>query len=308
MHFTIDFKNILQYTLIIMKLEYIVNKLNEYETVKQVLKEEFLLSDRLIIKLKQAKQIYLNNNSVFINQKLQIGDKLIIDLDFEESCDNIVPIKMDLDILYEDDGLLIINKPPFLPVHPSMDHYNDSLSNGVKYYFDSIGLHRKIRPVNRLDKNTSGVVIFAKNEYIQECLVRQMKSNIFEKEYIAIVEGILDKKEQIINAPIARKKNSIIERCINSNGDNAITDMNLIKTYTDYSLVKCILKTGRTHQIRVHTSYIGHPIIGDDLYGTKSRKIDRHALHAYRIKFIHPILKKEIEIETNIPKDIENLL
>ena len=163
-----------------MKLKYIVNKLTEYETVKQVLKEEFLLSDRLIIKLKQSKQIYLNGNSTFINQKLKIGDAVLVDLDFEEICDNIVPIKMDLDILYEDDGLLIINKSPFLPVHPSMYHYDDSLSNGVKYYFDSIGLKRKIRPVNRLDKNTSGIVIFAKNEYIQECLVKQMKANILE--------------------------------------------------------------------------------------------------------------------------------
>ena len=303
-----DFFKLSIYTLIVMKLEYVVNKLTEYETIKQVLKEEFLLSDRLIIKLKQAKQIYLNHKPTFINQKLEIGNKIIVDLDFEETCDNIVPRKMDLDILYEDDGLLIINKPPFIPVHPSMDHYEDSLSNGVKYYFDFIGLKRKIRPVNRLDKNTSGIVIFAKNEYIQECLVKQMKSNTFEKEYIAIVEGIIDKNEQVIDAPIARKENSIIERCVNPNGNNAITIIKLIKNYSDYSLIKCILKTGRTHQIRLHTSYIGHPIIGDDLYGNKSRKIDRQVLHAYRIKFIHPILKKEIEIETNIPKDIENLL
>ena len=308
MYFTIDFKNILQYTLSVMRLEYIVNKLTEYQTVKQVLKEEFLLSDRIIIKLKQAKQIYLNDNSTFINQKVEINDKIIVDLDFEETCDNIVPTEMDLDILYEDDGLLIINKPPFLPVHPSMDHFNDSLSNGIKYYFDSIGLKRKIRPVNRLDKNTSGIVIFAKNEYVQECLVKQMKSNAFEKEYIAIVEGIINKKEEIIDVPIARKENSIIERCVSSNGDNAITIIELIKAYNNYSLVKCILKTGRTHQIRVHTSYIGHSIVGDDLYGNKSDKINRQALHASKIKFIHPITKKEIVIEVKIPKDIENLL
>lgn len=308
MHFTIDFKNILQYTLFVMKLEYIVNELTEYETVKQVLKEEFLLSDRLIIKLKQAKQIYLNNNYAFVNQKLKAGNNILVNLDFEETCDNIVPTKINLDILYEDDGLLIINKPPFLPVHPSMDHYEDSLSNGVKYYFDSIGLKRKIRPVNRLDKDTSGIVLFAKNEYIQECLVKQMKSNMFEKEYIAIVEGIIDKKEQIIDAPISRKENSIIERCVAPNGDNAITVIHLLKTYKDYSLVKCILKTGRTHQIRVHTSYIGYPILGDDLYGSKSDKINRQALHAQKISFIHPITKNKIEIEAKIPKDIENLI
>lgn len=229
-------------------------------------------------------------------------------MDFEETSDNIIPIKMDLDILYEDDGMLIVNKLPFIPVHPSMDHYKDSLSNGVKYYFNSIGLKRKIRPVNRLDKNTSGIVIFAKNEYFQECLVKQMKLNSFEKEYIAILEGIIDKKRQFINAPIGRKEDSIIERCIMPDGDNAITIIELLKTYDNYSLVKCILKTGRTHQIRVHTSYIGNPILGDDLYGQKSFLINRQALHAKKITFTHPISKVKIEIEAKIPKDIKNLI
>jgi len=177
---------------------------------------------------------------------------------------------MDLDILYEDDGMLIVNKPPFIPVHPSMEHYEDSLSNGVKYYFNSINLKRKIRPVNRLDKNTSGIVIFAKNEYIQECLVKQMKSGTYEKIYLALVDGIIDKEKQIIDAPIARKEDSIIERCVSSTGYTAITIIELLKSFYDYSLIRCTLKTGRTHQIRVHTSYIGHPILGDDLYGKKS--------------------------------------
>ena len=291
-----------------MKLEYIVNKLTKYANVKQVLKEEFEISDRLIIKLKKTKQIYLNNKPTFINQKLEIGNIISVDLNFEESSDNIVATKMSLNILYEDNALLIINKPPFVPVHPSMDHYEDSLSNGIKYYFNSIGLKRKIRPVNRLDKNTSGIVIFAKNEYVQECLVKQMKSNTFEKEYIALVDGIIDKTKQIVDAPIARKDSSIIERCIAPNGDTAITEIELIKTYDEYSLIKCKLKTGRTHQIRVHTNYISHPILGDDLYGNKSLKINRQALHAYKISFIHPINKKNIKIEAKIPKDIESLI
>lgn len=291
-----------------MKLEYIVNNLTEYSTVKEVLKQEFLLSDRLIIKLKKNNQIYLNNKTTFVNQKLEIGNKVLVILDFEETCNNIVPIKMELDILYEDDGLLIINKPPFMPVHPSMDHYEDSLSNGVKYYFNSIGLKRKVRPVNRLDKNTSGIVIFAKNEYVQECLIKQMKDNAFKKEYIAIVDGILTKQEQIVEAPIARKENSIIERCVKPNGDNAVTIIKLLKTYDNYSLINCVLKTGRTHQIRVHTSHIGHPILGDDLYGNKSDKINRQALHALKISFIHPITNKKLEITAKIPKDIGSLI
>lgn len=291
-----------------MKLEYIVNNLNKYETLKQVLKEEFSLSERLIIKLKNAKKIYINDIFSNINQKLKISDFICVDLEFEETCDNIIPIKMDLDILYEDDSMLVLNKSPFFPIHPSMGHYEDSLSNGVKYYFNSIGLKRKIRPVNRLDKNTSGIVIFAKNEYIQECLVKQMKSNIFKKEYIAIVDGIIAKHKQIINVPIARKTDSIIERCVSSNGDSASTIIELLETFDNYSLIKCELLTGRTHQIRVHTSYMGHPILGDDLYGKKSDKINRQALHAYKICFIHPITKKFLKIEAPIPKDIEELI
>ena len=291
-----------------MKLEYIVNNLTKYENVKQVLKEEFEISDRLIIKLKKSQQIYLNDKPVFINKNIIIGDKILIDLDFEEASDNIVPIKMYLDILYEDDGLLILNKPPFIPVHPSMDHFEDSLSNGVKYYFNSISLNRKIRPVNRLDKNTSGIVIFAKNEYIQECLIKQMKSGSFKKEYLAVVDGIIDKEFQVVDAPIARKENSIIERCVSKNGDNAITEVQLLNTFDNYSLIKCNLKTGRTHQIRVHLSYIGHPILGDDLYGIKTNLINRQALHAYKVSFIHPIIKKEFKIDTEIPDDISNLI
>jgi len=291
-----------------MKLEYIINNLTKYETIKQVLKEEFHLSDRLITKLKLSNKIFLNNQSTHINKKIEIGNLVKIDLDFVETCDNIVATQMELDILYEDDGILIINKPPFVPIHPSINHYEDSLSNGVKYYFNSIGLKRKIRPVNRLDKNTSGIVIFAKNEYIQELLIQQMKLGDFKKEYFALANGIIDKDFQIINAPIARKADSIIERCISEKGDKAITEVQLIKKYDNYSLIKCNLKTGRTHQIRVHLKYIGHPIFGDDLYGKKTELIGRQALHAYKVSFIHPINKQKIEIEAPIPNDLTKII
>ena len=291
-----------------MKLEYVVTNLSKYETIKEILKEEFDISNRLLVKLKNSKQIYLNNLPVSVNHKVEIGDKILVDLDFNEECENIIPTKIDLDILYEDDSLLIVNKPPYMPIHPSMDHYGDSLSNGIKYYFNSINLKRKIRPVNRLDKNTSGIVIFAKNEYVQECLIKQMKNNEFCKKYLAVIDGILDDEYLVIDAPITRKENSIIERCVSEYGDNAITELKPLKAFTNYSLVECVLKTGRTHQIRVHMNHIGHSIIGDDLYGKKSNLINRQALHAYYIRFIHPVNKKIIEIEAKIPKDIESLI
>ena len=191
-----------------------------------------------------------------------------------------------------------------------MLHYENSLSNGIKYYFDKIGLKKKIRPVNRLDKDTSGIVIFAKNEYIQECLVKQMKKNVFSKEYLAICEGIFEKRSGTITAPIARKENSIIERCVKEDGDISITHYNVLKINSsyNYSIVKLLLETGRTHQIRVHLSHIGHPILGDTLYGNGSTKINRQALHALKVSFVHPISKKEVCYIAPIPNDMKNLL
>lgn len=290
-----------------MELKYINNNDN-YKKILDVLKLEFNMSDRLILKLKRNKKIYLNENLAFTWAPIAIGDKIRVFIDFEEESSNIVSKPISLNILYEDDALLIVNKPPFMPVHPSALHYTDSLSNGVKYYFSSMGISKKIRPINRLDKDTSGIVLFAKNEYIQECLVQQMKSKSFVKEYIAILDGILSENKGNICAPIARKENSIIEREVNKNGDTAITHFEVIKTFNNMSLVKFILETGRTHQIRVHSKYIGHPIIGDTLYGKSSTLINRQALHAYKVSFIHPITKKQISIATDLPQDILDVL
>lgn len=290
-----------------MKLEYINNNDN-YKKILDVLKLEFSMSDRLILKLKRNNKIYLNENLAFVWSPISVGDKICVLIDFEEDSSNIVPAPIILDILYEDDSLLIVNKPPFMPVHPSALHYTDSLSNGVKYYFNSIDINKKIRPINRLDKDTSGIVLFAKNEYIQECLVKQMKSKNFVKEYIAVLDGILYENKGTICAPIARKENSIIEREISENGDNAITHFEVLRTYNNMSLVKFTLETGRTHQIRVHSKHIEHPIIGDTLYGTASSKINRQALHAYKVSFIHPLTKKQISITTDLPQDILNIL
>ena len=202
-------------------------------------------------------------------------------------------------------GILVVNKPAGIAVHPSILHYEDSISSGVRFYFDSIGLKKKIRPVNRLDLNTSGLVIFAKCEYIQDCLNKQMQNKSFIKEYLALANGIFENKTETISLPIARKEGSIIERCISSNGQISITHYEVLKEYPSYSLVKCTLETGRTHQIRVHMSAIGHPLLGDTLYGKYSNLISRQALHCYKLKFIHPINKTLIELESELPEDMK---
>ena len=211
-------------------------------------------------------------------------------------------------LIYEDEYYIVINKPSGIAIHPSILHYTDSLANGVKFYFEQKNIKKKIRPINRLDKDTSGIVIFAKNEYIQEFLVKEMKKNTFFKEYIAVCEGMFESKIGTINLPIGRKENSIIERCVCSDGDIAITHYNVLKSLKNTSVVHVTLETGRTHQIRVHLSNIGHPILGDTLYGNPSSVINRQALHAYKVKFIHPITGLNVEYIATIPSDIKSII
>ncbi len=289
-----------------MRLAYVNS--SKYSNVKEVLKAEFSMSDRLLLKLKKLDKIYLNGNVTSVNHPVLENDLIECYLDYEEDNSNIVPTEMPLNIIYEDEAYIVVNKPAGIPVHPSMDHYTDSLSNGIAFYFNQIGLKKKIRPVNRLDKDTSGIVIFAKNEYIQECLVRQMKSKEFIKRYIAVVNGNLDNLEGTINAPIARKEGSIIERCVSETGDIAITHYKVLKRKTDFDIVECILETGRTHQIRVHFAYLGHSLLSDTLYGTSSSLINRQALHAYEVEFTHPLSKKKVKYIATVPEDLNKLM
>ena len=289
-----------------MRLAYVNS--SKYSNVKGVLKAEFSMSDRLLLKLKKLDKIYLNGNVTSVNHPVLENDLIECYLDYEEDNSNIVPTEMPLNIIYEDEAYIVVNKPAGIPVHPSMDHYTDSLSNEIAFYFNQIGLKKKIRPVNRLDKDTSGIVIFAKNEYIQECLVRQMKSKEFIKKYIAVVNGNLDNLEGTINAPIARKEGSIIERCVSETGDIAITHYKVLKRKTDFDIVECILETGRTHQIRVHFAYLGHSLLSDTLYGTSSSLINRQALHAYKVEFTHPLSKKKVKYIATVPEDLNKLM
>lgn len=296
-----------------MNLEYkVIN--NKYQNINQILKQEFHISARLQHKLIANKHIQLNGIITDTRSCVSVNDIITINLDFEEESENIVSTKMELNIIYEDDAFLVLNKSAGIAIHPSILHYQDSLSNGVKFYFESIGLKRKIRPINRLDLNTSGLVIFAKNEYVQECLIQQMATHIFQKEYIAIVHGILENKTGIINLPIARKENSIIERCISDDGQEAITDYKVLQEFGNFSVVKCLLKTGRTHQIRVHMSAIGHPLLGDTLYSSSlsqnctTRLINRQALHSYKICFKHPISNNFLELNCDLPDDMMNII
>ncbi len=278
---------------------------NNTQTINSTLQNELKISSRLLYKLIKLNKIELNHKPCDTRKTGTFGDTITINFDYEEDNSNIIPTKMNLNIIFEDDWLLVVNKPAGIAIHPSVLHYSDSLCNSIKFYFDKIGLKKKIRPVNRLDLNTSGLVVFAKCEYIQECLINQMKNNQFKKEYLAVCNGFFDKKSGTINLPIARKENSIIERCISENGQPAITHYEVLKEFDNYSLVKCSLETGRTHQIRVHMSAIGHPLLGDSLYGSISDLINRQALHCFNLQFIHPIYNNDLNFWGDLPNDFK---
>ena len=278
---------------------------NNTQTINSILQNELKISSRLLYKLIKLNKIELNHKPCDTRKTGNLEDTITVNFDYEEDNSNIVPTKMDLNIIFEDDWLLVVNKPAGIAIHPSVLHYSDSLCNGIRFYFDKISLKKKIRPVNRLDLNTSGLVVFAKCEYIQECLINQMKNNQFKKEYLAICSGIFNEKSGTINLPIARKENSIIERCVSENGQPSITHYKVLKEFDNYSLVKCSLETGRTHQIRVHMSAIGHPLLGDSLYGSISDLINRQALHCYNLQFIHPVYNNDLNFFGDLPNDFK---
>ncbi|MBD8922974.1 RluA family pseudouridine synthase [bacterium] len=288
-----------------MKLIYKIEQKNC--TLNNILQNNLKISSRLLYKLIKNNCISLNGKECDTRNIASPNDIITINFDYSEDNSNIVPTEMDLNIVFEDNWLLIVNKPAGIATHPSVLHFSDSLCNGVRFYFDSIGLKKKVRPVNRLDLNTSGLVVFAKCEYIQECLISQMKFNVFKKDYLAICDGIFEDKVGVIDLPIARKENSIIERCISEDGQISITHYEVLKEFDNFSLVKCSLETGRTHQIRVHMSNVGHPLIGDSLYGTDSNLIERQALHCYHICFSHPIFKNNLDFVCDLPDDFKKL-
>ncbi len=287
-----------------MILTYKISANEERQKISTILKSKLKISSRLLVKLKMNQKILVNNEPVFSNYIVKENDEIVVKIDFEED-DYIIPEQIDLDIIYEDESLLIINKPAGIVVHPSSYHPNNTLANGVKYYLNN---KKKIRPVNRLDKETSGIVIFAKNEYIQEILNTSID---YKKEYLAIISGTPKAQKGTISAPIARKPSSIMEREVNfENGQSAITHYYVLKTYKEENLsfVHIILETGRTHQIRVHFSYIGHKLLGDTLYGEESKLIKRQALHAWKVSFIHPITHQKITLTADLPQDMRSII
>ncbi len=240
------------------------------------------------------------------------GDTLIVRIyEDNDNAGDIVPTDGPLDIVYEDEDLIVVNKEGDRVVHPSYAHYTDSLSNILAGYYEKTGQKHVIRTIGRLDRETSGLVIFAKNRHSAALLSKQTENMSRRKEYLAICSGVFEQKEGTVDAPIRRRPEERMIREVHPEGKRAITHYKVEEQYEDYALVRLKLDTGRTHQIRVHMAYLGHPLLGDNFYGKEipdSHGLTRAALHAASLEFLQPITCDKIIVEAKLPSDMNELL
>lgn len=265
-----------------------------------------------IQKLIQEGHVKVNGKDKKSNYKLKLHDFVIVN-NIENESQKINPENIDLDILYEDKDIIVINKPQGMVVHPATSNYSGTLVNALLYHCDTLStLNDDTRPgiVHRIDKDTSGVLVVAKNNKAHEVLAEQLKEHSMKREYIALVEGILKEDNGLIDKPLGRNPKDRIKMAVVQEGKNAITHYEVLKRFKKNTLVKCILETGRTHQIRVHMSYIGHPLVGDPMYGFKKQrfKLKGQMLHAKKLGFIHPTTQEYIEFQSDLPKYYKEVL
>ncbi len=288
-------------------LRFIVGEKDAGRTLRDVLQKDFGVSRRLLTKAKYSGEILVNGKLTYVTELLHAGDLVIVRLP-DDVVENIEPQHIPLAVRYEDEDLLILAKPNGLVVHPTRTHPSGTLANGVVAYYLSKGEVRSFRPVNRLDKDTSGLMIVAKNQWAHEQCARMQRDRTLKRTYQAIVHGRLETLEGVIDAPIGLRDDSIIERMVRPDGQPARTHYKVLADGEDCSLVELQLETGRTHQIRVHMSYLGHPLLGDDLYGGSREKIGRQALHATQLSIIHPRTKERLTLTEPLPADMLALL
>jgi 23S rRNA pseudouridine1911/1915/1917 synthase len=291
--------------------EYLVTENDETDRIDRFLALKIeSLSRSTIKKLLLEGKILVNQAQVKASYVLRFGDLIeVMDVDFSET--EIVPTKMDLDIVYEDEDVLVVNKPSGMVVHPAPGHYQDTLVNGLLWHIKNLSdVNGEMRPgiVHRIDKDTSGLLMVAKNNYAHDILAKELQDKLTKREYIALVEGIIVNKRGKINAPIGRDKNNRLKMAVTASGKEAITNFEVLETYEDKTLIKCILETGRTHQIRVHMQYINHPLVNDYVYGNAKPNDFGQFLHAESLGFTHPKTKEWLEFTSPLPEEFKSYL
>lgn len=293
-------------------LKYHITDAERNLPVKQFLRAKGY-SARSMIQLKKSPEcVQVNSQNVYMTHRLSPGDELKIQIFEEASSEKILPVRLPLDIRYEDGDLLIIDKPAGMPIHPSMNNYRNSVANALAWYFKEQDAPFVFRCINRLDRDTSGLTIVAKHTVSAGILSKMVSSkgeDGIQREYLAIVRGSVTPPSGIITAPLSRKPGSVIERVVDfERGESAVTHYRVLKEANGHSLLSLRLETGRTHQIRIHLKYLGYPLIGDYLYNPDTEYIGRQALHSHRLRFPHPVTGVPMEFTSPLPPDMEKVL
>lgn len=293
-------------------LTYSITTNQENMTIGQFLKAQGYSRQNIIALKKLPDSILVNGRWEYVTYSLKAGEQLTIIIQEDASSKKIVPVKLPLSIIYEDEDMLVVNKPADMPIHPSLNNYENTLANAVAYYYKEQNLPFVFRCINRLDRDTTGLTILAKNMLSAGILSEMISRREIKREYLALADGIgISPKSGTIDAPIARIDGSTIERCVDfEKGERAVTHYKVLNesVKNNLSLINLWLETGRTHQIRVHMKYIGHPLIGDFLYHPGNTQINRQALHAHRLTLLHPITKQPLCFTAPLPDDMEAFL
>ncbi len=291
--------------------EYMVREDDELTRVDKFLAQvEPELSRSTIKKLIEENRILVNGKFVKASYTVKARDLIeITEVDFSDY--EITPKEMTLDIVYEDNDVLVVNKPSGLVVHPAPGHYQDTLVNGLMYHINTLSdVNGDMRPgiIHRIDKDTSGLLMVAKTNKAHMILAEELKNKETKREYVALVEGVIKNKTGRIEAPIGRDRNNRLKMTVIATGKSSVTNFEVLEVYKDKTLIKCVLETGRTHQIRVHMAYIGHPLVGDFVYGPAKTNEFGQFLHAKVLGFTHPITKEYLEFSVELPLEFRNMI
>lgn len=277
--------------------------------VEQFLRRRGYSSQNLAEIKRMPKSVLVNGEHYYMRDTLSFGDTLIIHIQETECSEKIPPAKIPLDIVYEDEDIIVINKPAGMPTHPSMNNYTNSMANGLAWYYKEQDKPFIFRCCNRLDRDTSGLTIVAKHLVSGNILSAMVRRREIHREYLAISRGEVTPQSGTITAPLARKPGTIIERTVDfEHGEKAITHYRVAEVKNGHSLVSLRLETGRTHQIRIHMKYLGYPLIGDYLYNPDMEFISRQALHSHKLSFSHPITGESMEFTASLPEDMKRVL
>lgn len=290
-------------------ISYDIDSYSEGLRVEQFLRRKGYSAQNLSTIKRMPESILVNGVHYYMKQTLKAGDRLLVRIQETESSRNIPPVCAPLSIVYEDEDLIVVNKPAGMPIHPSLNNYTNSLANALAWYYQQQGKPFIFRCCNRLDRDTSGLTVVAKHLVSGNILSTMTKKKEVRREYLAVVRGHIIPESGTISAPLARKGGTIIERVVDfDRGEPAVTHYHLIQEANGHSLVSLQLETGRTHQIRIHLKHLGFPLVGDYLYNPDMEYISRQALHSFRLSFPHPITGEAMDFTAPLPEDMRNIL